>query len=106
MPDTISMSYLAPYPGTAVFNETEHGKLDFEKLDEYGSETNPWHPDAMTKEQVMAERQRLFLKYRDHLSTIIKKKVEAGVIKSSDEFKRQIGVIASDELQLTDFENA
>ena len=105
MPDTISLSYLAPYPGTFVFDPTEHGDLDFEKIDEYGSETNPWHPDAMTKKQVMAERQRLFEKYRGHLSTIIKKKIEAGVIQAPDDFKQQIGIIATDEIQLTDFDN-
>ena len=80
-PDTVSFSILAPYPGTEYYEESKHGSLEWEKLDEYSGSISLC---SLSAQDLNQERQRLLDKYRGNLSLIMKKKIALGVI-STDE---------------------
>src|SRR3972149_4431865 len=89
-PDTVSFSILAPYPGTDYYDPAKHADLNWEEIDEYGG-SNPWRTDALSHEDLLSERLRLIEKYRGHLSRIMEKKIA-------------LGIINTNEVQMTDFE--
>ena len=82
-PDTVSFSVLAPYPGTSYWRE-EFAYWDWSEIDEYGGPTNTFHPDAMTKNELLRERLRLIEKYRGNLSRIVHKKIALGIIDTGE----------------------
>jgi len=81
LPDTVSFSILAPYPGTEYYDPNKHSGLEWDKIDEYSGSVSIC---SLSAEELNHERQRLLNKYRGNLSLIMKKKVALGVI-STDE---------------------
>ena len=86
MPDTVSFSILAPYPGTEYY-KPEFADWNWEGVDEYGGDVNQYHNlgiTQMNRKQLLDERIRLMEKYRGHLSTIMHKKIALGVIDTGE----------------------
>ena len=96
-PDTISITILAPYPGSQYYDPIKHANLDWSLIDEYGG-SNPWASDYLTHQELLDERARLLEKYGGKLAKIMEKKRELGWLGNV-----QRGVIAEDEVHLTDF---
>ena len=80
-PDTVSFSILAPYPGTEYYDDSQHGHLEWDKIDEYSGSVTLC---SLAPEELSLEKQRLLDKYRGSLSLIMQKKIAMGVI-STDE---------------------
>ena len=80
-PDTVSFSVLAPYPGTGYYDESKHGLLEWDTIDEYSGSVTLC---SLSSAELDLERQRLLNRYRGNLSLIMQKKRALGVI-STDE---------------------
>ena len=80
-PDTVSFSVLAPYPGTEYYDESKHGFLEWDKIDEYSGSVTLC---SLSSEGLDLERQRLLNRYRGNLSLIMQKKIALGVISTNE----------------------
>jgi len=97
-PDTVGFSILVCYPGTTYYDPVRDADVNWETADEYGGPDLKWHPDAMTREELLAARWRLIEKYSSKRPKIVQKKMDLGII-----VPPEAKVISSEELQLTGF---
>ena len=75
-PEIIGFSILAPYPGTAYWNQ-DLDKLDWSQIDEFSNTT--WRSKYLTNEELRREQARLIEKYSNKLAPIIRKKQKLGI---------------------------
>ena len=105
MPDTVSFSILASYPGTEYYTP-DMADWDWEHIDEYGGDANQFHNLGITKmnrRQLLDERNRLIEKYAGSLARIMQRKRELGWIENTSA-QPPIGIIDTSEIRITDYQ--